>query len=70
MAAATQKIGEIDVVLLREAVGDWPAGSTGTVVIDFGKDKMVDIDSTRGDDLDRLVTVPAEKLELLHKYSD
>ncbi len=39
-------IREIDVVSFKEAVGRWPSGTEGTVVVDFGDDKMVEKHST------------------------
>lgn len=69
MAVAKDLIKEIDVVSLTEAVGQWPAGTEGTVVMDFGEAKMVEIDNERGETLD-LPVVPVEKLALVVKYSD
>lgn len=69
MATARQEIGEIDVVVFAKAVGKWPAGTRGTVVHDFGDDKMVEIANDRGETLD-LPVIPADKLELIAKYSD
>jgi hypothetical protein len=66
-AAIAQEINEIDVVSFKEPVGDWPAGTTGTVVMDFGSAKMVEISNERGEGLDFPV-VPVTKLELVWKY--
>ena len=60
-------IEEIDVVALKEPAGHWPAGARGTVVIDFGDDKMVEMSGYREDPLD-LPVVRAEKLELVSKH--
>lgn len=68
MATVKQRIGEIDVVALVEAVGGWPAGTEGTVVGDYGDEKMVEISNERGETLD-LPVVPVEKLRLVAKYS-
>ena len=68
MAVVAQEIKEIDFVSLKERVGEWPAGTTGTVVMDFGSDKMVEISNERGEALD-LPVIPASKLELVEKYS-
>jgi hypothetical protein len=65
----SQEIKEIDVVALREPVGHWPAGAEGTVVHDFGEDKMLEMAGERDDPLD-LPIVPAAKLKLVVKYSD
>lgn len=67
--ALSQDIKEIDVVALTEPVGHWPAGATGTVVIDFGADKMLEMSGERDDPLD-LPIVPAANLRLIGKYSD
>jgi hypothetical protein len=63
-----QEIKEIDVVSFKESIEGWPAGTTGTVVADFGKDKMVEVSNHRGEALGFPVA-PASKLELLTKYS-
>jgi hypothetical protein len=70
-----QTIEEIDYVAFTEAIdkdedgtGKWPAGTHGTVVIDLGDHKMVEISNDRGETLDMPV-VPVEKLELVTKYS-
>lgn len=73
MATVKQAIGEIDYVEFKEAVnkvegeGRWPAGTRGTVVIDLGDHKMVEISNDRGEDLD-LPVVAEEKLKLITKY--
>jgi hypothetical protein len=80
MAIVKQAICEHDVVALTEAVardealtqpsnndrgvGKWPAGTTGTVVSDYGNHKLVEISNDRGEALD-FVTVPVEQLELI-----
>ena len=69
-----QIIGEIDYVAFTEpidrdeGVGKWPTGTRGTVVIDLGDHKMVEISNDRGEALDMPV-VPVEKLELVTKHS-
>lgn len=69
METVKQEIGELDFVAFRRRVGKWPIGTRGAVVIDFGDDKMVEIANERGEALD-LPVVPADKLELLEKFSD
>jgi hypothetical protein len=64
-----ETIEEIDVVALKEPVGHWPAGAQGTVMLDFGNDKLLEMSGDRDDPLD-LPVVPAEKLELVVKYHD
>jgi hypothetical protein len=71
MATLKQAIGEIDVVAFTEPIakfestGTWPAG---TVVIDYGEAKMVEIVGEHGETLD-MPTVPIEKLKLISKHS-
>ncbi len=74
MATVKQAIREIDVVAFTETIdkdegaGTWPAGTTGTVVHDFGGHKMIEISNDRGETLD-LPVVPVEKLKLISKHS-
>ena len=79
-----QAIGEIDVVAFTKAIdkdetltrapdedrgtGQWPAGTEGTVVSDYGDHKMIEIVNDAGETLD-LVTVPVEHLKLIEKHS-
>jgi hypothetical protein len=74
-----QTIGEIDVVAFTEAIaktdwsdstGTWPAGTTGTVVSDYGDHKEVEIvdADNYGATLDMPV-VPVEQLKLIEKHS-
>jgi hypothetical protein len=74
MTTVKQTIEEIDVVAFTDPVdkdegtGTWPAGTTGTVVHDFGDHKMIEISDDHGVTLD-LPVVPVEKLKLVTKYS-
>jgi hypothetical protein len=68
MATVRHAIKENDVVELREAVGDWPAGISGTVVSERGKWKLVEISDDQGVMLD-LVSVPEPDLRLIAKHS-
>jgi Domain of unknown function (DUF4926) len=74
MATVKQAIGEVDFVAFVQAVdkvegvGQWPAGTTGTIVSDYGDHKMVEISNDRGETLDMPV-VPIEQLELITKHS-
>src|ERR1700689_5136052 len=77
-------IGEIDVVVFTKAVdkdetltrtpdedrgiGQWPVGTKGTVVSDYGDHKMIEIVNDAGKPLD-LARVPVENLELVTKKS-
>jgi hypothetical protein len=71
-----QAIGEIDVVAFTEPIdkvegtGQWPIGTRGTVVSDYGDHKEVEISDADnyGATLDMPV-VPVEKLKLIEKYS-
>jgi hypothetical protein len=69
MPIVKQSIGEIDVVELLETVDGWPAGTSGTVVHDFGVVKTIEISNDRGETL-ALPSVPTEDLKLLVKYGD
>jgi hypothetical protein len=68
MDAVTQAIDEDDYVALTHAIaktegaGEWPAGTTGTVVSDYGEKKLVEI-SNRGAIQD-VIEVPERQLEL------
>jgi hypothetical protein len=77
-------IGEIDVVTFTKAIdkdetltrtpdedrgiGQWPVGTEGTVVSDYGDHKEVEIVNDAGETLD-LVTVPVGHLKLIEKHS-
>lgn len=65
--AVKQEIEEIDVVQLTEPIGHWPVGAKGTVVIDFGEDKMLEMSGAIEDPLD-LPVVHRDKLKLIAKY--
>ncbi|HWY19099.1 MAG TPA: hypothetical protein VNY27_10380 [Solirubrobacteraceae bacterium] len=74
MATVEHAIGEVDVVAFErpikkvDGVGNWPTGTTGTVVSDYGDVKEVEIVGDAGETLD-LVTVPVEHLKLIEKHS-
>jgi hypothetical protein len=74
MAAVKHAINENDYIGLTQPVdktqeaGQWPAGSTGTVVSDYGDVKLVEISDNRGQMLD-LIQVPENQLRLITKYS-
>ncbi len=40
---AVQEIEEIDVVVLTEPAGHWPEGAEGTVVMDFGEERLLEM---------------------------
>jgi hypothetical protein len=69
-----QAIGEVDVVAFErpikkvDGVGNWPTGTTGAVVSDYGNHKEVEISNDSGEALD-FVIVPVEQLKLISKHS-
>ena len=62
-------IAEHDFVALREKIGKWPAGTTGTVVSDYGDVKQVEISEAEppGAMLD-LIQVPEADMRLIAKH--
>lgn len=65
--ATKQEIEEIDVVALTESVGHWPTGAEGTVIMDFGEEKLLEMAGELEDPLD-LPLVHRDKLKLVAKY--
>jgi hypothetical protein len=65
--AIRHEIEEIDVVVLTEPVGHWQAGAEGTVVMDFGEEKLLEMAGEVADPLD-LPVVHRDKLRLVAKY--
>jgi hypothetical protein len=55
--AVAHAISEHSVVRFREAVDDWPAGTVGTVVSDYGDVILVEVASETGKALE-FVQVP------------
>ncbi len=70
MASARHAIAENDYVELLDQVGDWPAGTRGSVVSDYGEVKLVEIADADnfGATLD-LIQVAEPRLELVTKHS-
>jgi hypothetical protein len=74
MTTAEQAIGEVDVVAFErpikkvDGLGNWPTGTIGTVVSDYGDHKEVEISNDLGETLD-FVIVPVEQLKLVEKHS-
>lgn len=68
MATVRQAIGEIDVVELLDSVGEWPAGTVGTVVHELGDWKQIEISDDQGVMLD-LVSALEPSLRLVAKHS-
>jgi hypothetical protein len=75
MTIVKQAIHEHDVVALTQAVnkdegvGEWPAGTTGTVVGERGEHKLVEISDANGVMLD-LVSQTEDQLELIATYGE
>jgi hypothetical protein len=73
MATVQHAIGEHDYVVLvdpvgkSEGAGTWPAGTTGTVVSDYGDVKLIEISDERGVMLD-LIQVREARLKLVAKH--
>ena len=75
MATAEQTIiGEVDVVAFErpikkvDGVGNWPTGTIGAVVSDYGDHKEIEIVNDLGETLD-FVIVPVKQLKLIEKHS-
>jgi hypothetical protein len=70
MATVKQAIHEHDVVALTHAVdkvegtGQWPVGTTGTVVDERGTDKLIEIYNDLGETLD-FISQPEDQLKLI-----
>ncbi len=68
-----QAIGEVDVVAFErpikkvDGVGNWPTGTEGTVLSDYGNMKEVEISNDSGEALDYVI-VPVEHLKLIEKH--
>lgn len=63
MATVKHTISEHDVVVLREPVGAWPAGTTGAVISVHDDIVLVEISGPGGKTLDT-IQVPAAQLDL------
>jgi len=63
MATVRHQTAEHDVVELHETVDAWPAGTSGTVVSDYGDTKLVEISDDSGTTLD-LIQAPLAKLDV------
>lgn len=68
MAIGSITIHEYDVVELMTKVGKWPAGTSGTVVVEDGAWRLIEISDENGQMLD-LLEAPESKLNLVEKYS-
>jgi hypothetical protein len=69
MATVKHAISENDFVGLLDAVGEWPAGTTGTVVDEHGEHKLIEISDDQGQMLD-LISVTEPRLRLISKHSE
>jgi Domain of unknown function (DUF4926) len=74
MSTVKHTIGEVDVVAFErpikkvDGIGNWPTGTEGTVVSDYGDQKEVEISNDAGEALDYVI-VPVEQLKLVEKHS-
>lgn len=74
MTIVKQAIHENDVVELTQAVdkvegtGQWPSGTTGTVVAEHSEHKMIEVSNDRGEALD-YISQTEDQLKLIAKYS-
>lgn len=59
MATVKHAISEHDVVVLREPVGAWPAGTTGAVISVYDHVLLVEIVGPGGKTLDTIQVAPA-----------
>lgn len=62
MASGKHAISEHDVVVLREREGSWPAGTTGTVISDYGDTKLVEVTGPAGKTIDT-IQIAATRLD-------
>jgi hypothetical protein len=69
MAVVKHVIEENDVVVLRERVGSWPAGTVGTAISIYDDGALVEISehAPPGEALD-MIDVPVQLLELRPRY--
>ncbi len=63
MATVKQAISEHDVVVLREPVGAWPAGTVGAVISVYDDVLLVEIAGPGGKTVDA-IRVPPDQLDL------
>jgi hypothetical protein len=68
MATVRGQITAHDVVALREQVGAWPAGTSGTVVSEHGDVKLIEVSDDEGTTLD-LIRAPVAKLDIVRRTS-
>jgi hypothetical protein len=69
MAMTERAIQENDVVVFRERVGQWPAGTVGAAVSLYDGASLVEVTDGHGRTLD-LFTVANELLEIQPRYVD
>lgn len=63
--AVAHVIAEHDVVRFLKPLRDWPVGTVGTVVGNYGEVVLVEVANERGESLD-FVQVPVGQLEIKH----
>lgn len=72
MSTTQTAIGELDRVVLVNAVEGWPAGTKGTVALVYPSYKVLEIDGIEESDddmLEYLPTVTDEDLRLIRKWT-
>lgn len=70
MGTTMHDINEHDVVMLRERVEAWPAGTTGTAISIYEDAALVEVsEHETGEALDMFV-VPADQLEVTWRIAD
>ncbi len=65
MATVKHAISEHDVVVLRELIGAWPAGTAGAVISVYDETLLVEITGSGGRTLDT-IQVSAAALDVKH----
>ncbi len=63
MTTVKPVISEHDVVVLREPIGRWPAGTTGAVVSVYDDTLLIEITGTAGETVDT-IQVRASRLDV------
>jgi hypothetical protein len=63
MASVKHAIREHDVVILRDAIGAWPAGTTGAVISLYDQTVLIEIADPDGHTLDT-IQAPSARLEI------
>lgn len=71
MPSVKHRIHEYDVISLRAALGDWPAGTEGTAGSIYEDAALIELSTRPSEEtLDNLVAVPADKFEVVWRAGD